>query len=276
MLGGWLLLLQLFALPDRTFCLTPVKPLTDADAHVTHLYSVLGGFATDSCRAELKHSTCDIDKADGVTCMTCITAHKAKIEQALVLKSACTAKKLDTFCHYIVTKSFTFAGDQGSNSCKMELMHSTCNIDQGDGQTCLTCISAHIAKIDQGLMKASECTAAKLHNFCSKIAKTKGAINAVNTKDQTVALVANTNSNVKLKVFAHRGDGATIRTKTKTKTRNTRKDATNSILLNENDESVISVIRIDCEMKGVIKSTFNSKMRRTLQVALAASTSNNT
>jgi hypothetical protein len=59
-----------------------------------------GEQANDSCREELKFSTCDIDavKHESTKCMSCIKAHKEKIDAGLVAGAKCTALKLEGFC----------------------------------------------------------------------------------------------------------------------------------------------------------------------------------
>jgi hypothetical protein len=97
--------------------------------------------------------------------------HLHKIDAGLIEGSECTAHKLRSFCDVTgeVVEIIQTYGREASNSCKMELERSTCDIDavKHDVTKCSSCAMKHLHKIDAGLIKGSECTAHKLRSFCA-------------------------------------------------------------------------------------------------------------
>jgi sporulation-control protein spo0M len=147
----------------------------------TKIAVVAGSEASDSCRLELKLSTCDIDTVqhDPTKCARCVEQHLQKIEKGLAKGSKCTAKKLRSFCGEKggsvaagEVEIAVVAGSEASDSCRLELKLSTCDIDKVDEDLtkCLSCVENHKKKIEGGLVKGSKCTTVIMASFCDPAA----------------------------------------------------------------------------------------------------------
>jgi hypothetical protein len=77
------------------------SPTIGAVAKVATAAMSGGGVGTsDACVQELKYSMCDMDKMKGglTKCLSCVEAHKKKINSGLVEGDKCTAVELASFC----------------------------------------------------------------------------------------------------------------------------------------------------------------------------------
>jgi hypothetical protein len=130
------------------------------------VYKVTGDQAADDCRWEIKESTCEIDKTNGLQCAQCVKKHRAKINADLIKKTKCTDAIFNKFCGFKKEKVTAYVGATASNDCRWEIKESTCDIDTKGSLGCLKCVQDHKKKINAGLMKGSKCTDKALQGFC--------------------------------------------------------------------------------------------------------------